>query len=831
MKLQYALAAFFSLFMITGYAQTGTNTPTAGRLSGKVLDAKSTPVAYATMTLLKADSSVVNGDLTKDDGTFSIFPTGYGSFILRINAIGFEPKYVSGISLSAESAEKNLGSIRLSINPNILGEVQVTGEKAQVELSFDKKVFNVEKNITATGGSASDVLKNIPSLSVDPDGNVALRNKEATVLIDGKPATLLGGDVASALQSLPGSSIQTVEVITNPSARYDAQGMAGIINIVTKRDSRFGLNGNVSIGAGTRDKYNGALGLNLRNDKWNLFLNSNFKLNRNYQRTTNERFNADGSLVSRSFEDNIRRFGGFFNTIGAEYTIDKRNTISFTENLNSMLWGGAGTTDFLLYNNGERYQSQVRHSDNVGKPLSSSSSLDYKHKFVKQGQELSSNVTFAKTWVNRDQEFITSFLDADGISYSPTSRQLAPGGGTNSSLNAQADFTTPFATKTGKLDAGIKAQLFWFESSNNATNDTGSGAFRDMTLQNDYKYDQQIYAAYASYSDQLGKKWSYQAGLRSEYAKYSGTSSAIGGKNYSNEFLNLFPSAYLSYKPGKTDAFYLSYTRRINRPGFFQLMPYVDVSNPQDTSSGNPALIPEFIHNSELNWSHNYEKGHMLMASAYFQYTENLIDRVRRFYADGTSFQQPQNLASGTTYGMELTGKVQLMQGWDATANVNLFHNDIQGTNIDPTLTNSGYSWFAKLASNLRLPKGFSFQMNGAYEAPKVAAQGKTQEVYWLDLAVRKALWNNKANIVLNVSDIFNTRKYTTDYSFAGGAYQSIYRDRETRIGNITFTYRFGKADAGKGNSRRGKDASNGVPVKERDNIKQGDGGEGGGGF
>jgi iron complex outermembrane receptor protein len=808
-------------------AQTGANAPTTGRLSGKVADAKAAPIAYATMTLLREDSTVVNGDLSKDDGSFSIFPTGNGSFILRINAIGYDAKYISGITISPSASEKNLGNIGLAINAKLLGEVEVVGEKAMVEMSFDKRVFNVEKNTTATGGSATDVLKNIPSLAVDVDGNVALRGKETTILIDGKPATLLGGDVASALQSLPASSIATVEVITNPSAKYDAQGMAGIINIVTRRDSRFGLNGNASIGAGTRDKYNGSLGLNLRNNKWNLFFNSNYKRNRNYQRTSNERFAPDGTLTAASYEDNMRTFGGFFNTIGAEYTIDKNNTITFTENLNSMLWGNKGATDYLQYNNGEPLRTQARSSSNLGKPLSSSSSLDYKHKFAKPGQELSANATFAKTWVHRDQEFVTSYLDGSGTPFSPTMTQFAPGGGTNASLNSQVDFTTPFATKTGKLDAGLKSQLYWFESSNNATRDTGTGFFRDVVLQNDYVYDQKIYAAYASYSDQKGK-WGYQAGLRSEYARYSGTSSAVGGKRYANEFLNLFPSAYLSFKPSQTQAMYLSYTRRINRPGFFQLMPYIDVSNPQDTSSGNPALIPEFIHNTELNWSRNFKQGHLLMASAYFQYTQNLMERVRRFYADGTSFQQPQNLSSGTTYGLELTGKAQLLKMWDATVNVNFFENRILGTNIDPTLDNSGYSWFAKLASNLRLPKGFSLQANGTYEAPKVAAQGKTQEVWFVDLALKKALWSNKASLVLNVSDIFNTRKYTTDYSFPGGATQSIYRDRETRIGNLTFTYRFGKSDT-KAANRRAKDNSL-VPVKDRDNIKQSEG-DGGGGF
>lgn len=825
-KTLWLLPCMMGGFIATTVAQTQpvSDKPAAGKISGKIIDQKKAAVAYATITLLRPDSSVVNGDLTKEDGGFQIAPTGFGRFILRINAIGFDAQYVPNILVTPQEQEKNLGNLTVTVTSQRLTEVQVTGERPMMEMSFDKRVFNVEKNITATGGNAADVLKNVPSLAVDVDGDILLRGKETTLLIDGKPATLLGGDVASALNSLPASSIQSVEVITNPSARYDAQGPSGIINIITKKDSRFGFNGNASIGAGTRDKYNGSLGLNMRNDKWNLFFNSNYRLNRNYSRTSNERFDASGGPVSGSFEDNIRSGGGFFNTLGAEYTIDQRNSITFTQNLNRMLWGNEGQTNFILYNNGERTETQTRFSDNLDKPFSSSSSIDYKHKFKKPRQEFTSNATFVKTWVERDQNFETSVRDRFGGLSRASTIQRAPGKGSNTSLNAQADYTMPWR-KAGKIDAGVKTQLFWFESSNNATIDSGTGRNRDLTLQNSYNYNQQVYAAYLSVSNQLGK-FGYQAGLRSEYAFYQGTASIVSGRNYSNEFLNLFPSAYVNYKISDMQTVYLSYTRRTNRPRFFQLMPFVDVSNPQDTSAGNPGLIPEFIHNTELNYNRQFKKGHSLMASAYLQYTENLIERIRRFYADGTSYQQPQNLAEGLTYGLEVTGKAQLMPIWDATVNFNFFQNSIQGTNIDPSLDNSGTSWFTKFNSNVKLPKGFSLQANGTYEAAKVAAQGTTQQVWWIDLAIRKNLLNNRANIVLNVSDIFNTRKYTTDFRFPNAS-QSIYRDRETRIGNLTFSWRFGKSEA-RPAGRRNKDQST-VPVKERDNIKQSEGGDNGG--
>lgn len=797
--------------------------PQTGKISGKLTDAQGKALPYATVTVLRNDASVVNGDLTREDGTFSISPVGTGRFSLRISALGFDTKTIEGITLTAEAAEKSLGTIHITATQQQLKEVQVTGERPVMEISAEKKTFNVEKNITTAGGSASDVLQNVPSVSVDADGSVSLRGKgNVTILIDGKPATMLGGDNASALQSLPASSIQSVEVITNPSAKYDAQGMTGIINIITKKDRKLGFNGMVTAGAGTRDKYNGSLNLNLRSGKWNTFLNSSYRYNPNYNRTTSERFNSQNDTTYRSYEDNTRAFGGFFNTIGAEYAPDDRNSFTLTENLNWMQFSNEGQTDYRIHSApGVLQAMQQRYNKTWGGPFSVSSSLDYKHKFRKPKQELSTNVTFVKTWITRDVDYATSYYDGqeqltDGPVY-----QTAPGSGSTASLNAQADYSMPAFTKTGKLDAGLKSQVSWFESSNNPiVKRPGVEPETDLSLLNSYNYDQQTHAAYMSYADQSGA-WNYSGGLRLEYFRYSGTTNVITGTDFSSDFLNLFPSLFVSRQLGKQQSMYLSVTRRTNRPDFRQMMPYLDLSNPQDTSSGNPDLIPEFIYNTELSYSRQFGKGHSILAGAYYQYTQNLIERYRRFYADGTSFTQPRNLNSGATYGLELTGRAQILPVWDATLNFNFFQNVIEGSNIDPAVDNSGFSWLGKINTNLRLPKGFSLQVNGNYEAPKPAAQGRVQEVGWLDAAIRKNLWNNKATVVLNISDIFNTRKYTTDYDL-GSSWQRNYRDRETRIGTVMFTYRFGKSEQ-KNDGRKGRQNGQQQQGKDRDNIKQGD--------
>lgn len=593
-----------------GQQQRPAQQAQTGKLFGRLTDAQGKPVSYATVTLLRADSSVVNGDLSKDNGSFTIEPTGTGRFRLRISAIGFQPKTVDNIILTGESSEKDLGKLALTALATQLKELQVTGERPLMEMSVDKKTFNVEKNITTAGGSASDVLQNVPSVSVDVDGNVSLRGKgNVTILIDGKPATLLGGDAVSALQSLPAASIQSVEVITNPSAKYDAQGMTGIINIVTKKDNRFGMNGAITLGAGTRDKYNGSLNLNLRNKKWNVFVNSNFRLNSNYNYTTNDLHPRYSDTSSHSFENNHRQFNGWFNSLGAEYTINNNNSITLTENINLMNFSGAGPAIYQVYGPaGNTLLEQRRYTTGGGGPLSLSTSLDYKHKFHKEKQELTANATFAQSWIKRKQEYMTDSFDSNEQPISGTTRQTAPASGSNTSLNAQADFTTPFLTAKGKLDAGVKAQLFWFESGNAPLVTDPAGQTKvDSVLLNGYNYSQKTYAAYLNYSDQKGNL-AYQAGLRMEDAVYEGTIRQLNGKKYSNDFLNLFPSVFLSYKLPKEQSIYLNYSRRTNRPDFRQLMPYLDLSNPQDTSMGNPDLKPEFINNTELSYNRLFKK-------------------------------------------------------------------------------------------------------------------------------------------------------------------------------------------------------------------------------
>ena len=839
------------LFACASYAQQPTK---PGSIKGKLVDAQNSPVSYATVTLLRPDSSVASGDLSKDDGSFNISNTGIGKFRMRIESIGVATKFIS-VEVTADAPDKNLGNVKLTATENTLNTVSVIGEKPIMEMKVDKKVFNVEKNTTAAGGSATDVLQNVPSVSVDADGNVSLRgNSDVTILIDGKPSTLLGTDVASALQSLPAGSIESVEVITNPSARYDAQGTGGIINIITKKDGRFGMNGNITLGAGTNDKYNGNLGLNARKGKWNVFLNSSVRLNSTYNNVTTDRTDkiaTDSPAAVHSYhtyEHVPRHFDGYFNTIGATFDPDKYNSITLTENINIMQFGFKDASTYNVYGNpnetGTSVFQQQRNSSFSGDPTSLSTALDYKKKFKKKDEELSIDGTYAATTFKRKQDYTTT--SDTGISV-----QHAPGVGTNNTLNVWADYTDPLFTENGKLGLGFKSQFYWFNSSSNPVISFDNGPFQpDYTLSSDYSYTQQIHAAYVNWNDQVGK-FGYQVGVRLEDAVYNGSGETDSGHklvNYTlnNSFLSLFPSAFVSYQLANQQSIYLNYSRRTNRPGFMQLLPFVDLSNPGTVNTGNPGLIPEFINNIQFSYSKNDKKGNNFIFSAYYSYTQNLIEKITRQLTaaqvlqydvpSSNLFSQPVNIASGTTYGLEGTGHVQIIPIWDATFNVNFFENQLIIGNGDTTLTkylsnNSGFTWFGKINTNIKLPKNFSFQVNANYESPKVITQGTLKETYWVDVALKKNFLKNKATLILNCSDVFKTHVFVTNYDLTSYS-ETINRVKETRVGNIQFTYRFGKQDLGKNGPKHGKPDDKLKPEEEdRDkNLKQGDDSDQGGG-
>lgn len=777
-----AFSLILLLIHLTPFAQQA-------KLTGRVVastDRKGLELANITLRS-KADSSKILGTKSTETGQFSISNIPYGSYRLTISSVGYAAKVFETYTINKSGID--LGTVELQSGDKNLKAVNIIGEKNTIEVGIDKKTFNVEKNITAAGGTAEDLLKNVPSVNVDMDGNISIRGKEnVTLLVDGKPSAMFGNDIATAMRSIPASSIESIEVITNPSAKYEAQGMSGIINIILKKDRKAGYNGTINMGLAAPYRLNGGVNLNANINKWNVFINGNARQSRTWEETNSRRSNYTNDLTYTSFTHNDRKpLSGFVNA-GAEFNPNKYNKFTLSQSIfNAKMRGHSVNTIENAVDFNQLQSKQIRENRYIGKPLSYTTNLQYKHSFRKPKEELNVELNFSKMRYLRSSDFATALYDSNDV-FTNSFFQKNPINGGNWNTTFQVDYTTPLF-KNARLDLGEKTYYIRFKSENQPTIQyLNQPEVPETILKNHFQYTQQVHGVYANLANQW-KRTGVQVGLRGEYFTYEGTVYQLNAR-VNNHYLGLFPTLFLTQKLSAHEDLNFNYARRVNRPGFMQLVPYIDVSNPQDTSQGNPKLNPEFIHAFEMSYTYQYGRSNTFMANAYYQYTNNLIQRYRRFNNDGTTFSQSRNLATGITYGVEITNKYNVTPWWDATLNVNVFRNQINGSNLDPTLTRSGFGGFAKLISNTKLRDGFNAQVTGNYNARTIVSQGSIAPYGNLDIAIKKSLWKNMANLTFTVNDLFNTIQTNTTYELYPYYYQTVLRKNQTRSVGINLQIR-----------------------------------------
>jgi iron complex outermembrane recepter protein len=757
-------------------------------ISGLVTDQKETPVSNIEITLLNIDNTVNTTAKTNAEGIFSIVIANTAKYKISITDNGYQ---AFTKTITVNESIQNIKVI-LQATTKIEG-VRVVSDKPVVKFAVDKKTYNVGQDATANGGSASDVLKNVPSLTVDPvEGNVAIRgNENILILIDGKPSTLLGTDVATILQGIPASSIESVEVINNPGAQYDAQGKGGVLNIILKKDRKAGYNGNIGASIGLPTRANFSIGVNANVKKWNLFANASARTSNTFIKERIERnnlLNNDTTTLTNAYTTR-NPTNGFVN-IGADYNANKYNKFTLSQNGFAAFMTGDITTDiFSDTNNTNRIQSINRVNDYTGRPRNTTTSFNYTHYGKKTADEFKIDASMGFSRYSRASNIITDTFDAKQQIISGNNLQSIPVEGGNRNLTISSDYSTPIA-KNSKLDVGIKFINFAFHSENFPTfNKLGNAPAFDIALKNKFNFTQQTYASYANYKQQY-KTFSLQAGLRLEHFIYDGFVYQYN-LPLNTSFTNLFPSIYLSKKMPKESELTVSYTKRVNRPNFFQMVPYIDVTNPQDTGMGNPALLPEFIHASELSYSKLFNGKNNFVASAYYQYNSNLIQRYKRFNPNGTTFTQPQNINEGITYGAEISVKYYIRKNWDASTNINIFNNQINGQNIDASIQTNGWSGFGKIMSNYKLNTNWDFQITGNYQAPAVVAQGRTESFYNIDAAIKTTLLKKSLTLTLSANDIFNTVYLGSIYEVNPIFYQYNYKKSQTQQITISAQYRF----------------------------------------
>lgn len=822
-----------------------------GNFYGKVLEAASgKPIEYASVQLLqnkldtatkKRKDQVIAGMLTRANGEFRLenIPA-FGQYKLRINVvgyttyeqtIGFDIKMPQGgnadFSAMLSALDKDLGNIKISIAEKTLENVTVSSGTSGLKLGIDRKVFGVDKNIVSAGGTAVDVMRNVPSINVDIDGNVTMRNNTPQLFVDGRPTVL-------TLEQIPADAIESVEIITNPSAKFDASGgTAGILNIILKKNKRVGYSGSIRSNIDSRARVGLGGDINIRQNKINVFASANF----------NQRKSISNGLTDRTTlitnpntmlhqEDESISVGYFmFFRAGLDYFINNRNTFSVSVNKGGGQFKPTNVGDISIdsmFINPKKSLSQ-RNSYSNSEFAFTGVTTSFKHLFPRAGEEWSIDLTYNLSNSTNFNQITTYYYDDPLSSFFRTAAQQQDGTGDNDNLVIQTDYVRPLGDKS-KWEAGLRAQFRNVDNRNDFYLVNGSALFYIPALSVNFNSHDNVLAAYSTYSNQI-KNFGYQLGLRVESSRYDGVLPDLN-QQFSIDFpVSLFPSVFLTQKMKKNQDLQLNYTRKINRPNFFQLYPFTDYSDSLNLSRGNPNLIPEFTSSVELSYQKTFTNKDNFIASAYFKHTDNLITRYQDKEISATSGKEVLintfiNANSSYVTGLELVSKNKMRPWWDLTSNFNLFTSVIRLS--DPTLANIDpfASFFIKLNNSFKLQKSLTLQLSGEYQSRSVlppggsggggggrwgggmggmfgggmfgqtsAAQGYQKANYFVDAALRFEFGKTKqANISWNINDIFRTRRQQI-FSSSALFVQDVFRRRDPQLMRLNFGWRFGKFD------------------------------------
>ena len=833
----------------------GKGIPNMGHVYGKLIDSAGRPISEATVLLLqnKYDSAtkkskqvLLKGLTSSGKGEFSFedLPI-FGQLKLKISAAGYKPieqavlfqmkmpaggipknvtdpaQAVNAMSGTINGFDKDLGNIKMATDIAQLQGVTVTASKTTLKLDIDKKVYNVEKDLVNAGGTAMDVMKNVPSVNVDIDGNLTLRNAPPILYIDGRPTTL-------TLDQIPADAIESVEVITNPSAKYEASGGgAGIINIVLKKNRKTGYNGNLRGGFDSHGALNGGLNFNLRQDKFNFTANSFYNQNKGVTEGSVYRYNYGDTPTSVNQSQVQKNQGAFaFGSLGLDYFLSNRTTISLTgihvhgdfkpnqllDNANkSFLPSG----DYSYYSQGTVNSQRIFNANGL--------QFAFKHLFPTEGENLTADLNYFSGMNNNNSLTMTNYFTGQpGSDIANTQQQKILGDGKNKFLTIQTDYVHPFDTKT-KLEAGLRFNSQHLVSNTNTYFDsTNTGNFFLIpAASTQYNNTNNVYAAYASFTSAI-KDFGYQVGLRAERSNYTGEL-INKSLNFSNSYpISLFPSLFLSQKLKGKQELQISYTRRINRPNFFQLIPYTNYSDSLNITQGNPNLLPEFTNSIEFSYLKTFQGNNTFLASVYYRKADQLITRSIDSFTNAITGKPGLvsnwvNANYSQTVGAEFTAVNTITKWWDLTTNVNVYNSYINSSNINPTSQPALWSWFGKLNANFKLPWKLKLQTTAFYQSKsnlpsnsssgsergpggggggQSASQGYISPFWAVDAAISKSfLKNDAASVSVSISDIFRSR-WTNQYSYQQNLFSQQYdRIRDPQQVRINFTYRFGKMD------------------------------------
>jgi outer membrane receptor protein involved in Fe transport len=833
------------------YAQKGNreNSKVIGRIYGKVVDSKSAkPVSGALVQITsqvsdsigkKNKTIIIATQATERNGDFAFENITGSSFLgIRISLGNYQniekplQQFIklpqTGGNVSAFQTDIDLGNVKLI--PLEASEVLVVSNKALFQLGADRKIFNVDKNNMSTGGTAIDVLRNVPSVQVDIDGNVQLRSNPPQIFVDGRPTTL-------TFDQIPADAIASVELITNPSAKFDASGgNGGIINIVLKKNKKKGYSGNLRAGIDSRAKVNSGLDINIRRNKVNYFASANLNQRKTIAQGESERINIFDNPIKTITQTSDNIATGYFANLrgGMDVLIDNRNTLTisgrYTRGAIKPKEESITTNDSAFYVLLLRKPGTFNRNGNTENNFwNRGGSLAYKRNFSKTGQELTIDVDYNRITNSSDNTLKTIFAN----SIANTVQQVNVKG-SNELLVAQADYVHPIK-KLAKLEAGMRYQVRNIISDNVNTVD----GVIITALGYNYKNSEAVYAAYASYTN-VFNKIGYALGLRMESSSLTGELKNTQ-QNFSTKYpFSFFPSVSFNYKINEKQDLQFSYSRRISRPTFFQLLPFIDFTDSLNITSGNPALRPEFANSIEASYNISLPKGNSILVTLYSKISNGLVSRYQ--YKTTSPFNNQEVLVNGwinantsSTSGIEFVAKTMLNKQWEVLSNVNVYISTLTLTQNNITENNNRTSYFIKQNHTYKLPKNWAIQLALDFQSKTIlppgnnssnagggrggppflqpvtsSTQGFIRPTYGLDIALRKDFGKTKnISATLNVSDVFKTRIndiYTETVFFT----QNYYRRRDWRLVRLNLSYRFGKQDANLFKRKNNKSISEG---------------------
>ena len=830
----------------SGNRPVGGQMPT-GRFYGKIVEAKSgKPIEYASIQLIqnrmdtatkKRKDVVIAGMLTKANGQFSLDNVpAFGQSKLKITIVGyktieqpvsFDIKMGGDMSGMMGALDKDLGNIKVEIEEKTLDNVTVTAASTGLKLGIDRKIFNVDKNLVSVGGTAIDVMKNVPSVSVDIDGNVTVRNNAPQLFVDGRPTTM-------TLDQIPADIIESVEIITNPSAKFDASGgSSGILNVVLKKNKKVGYNGNIRTSIDSRAQLGLGVDLNLRQEKINFFASGNFNQSKSISNGTTDRLTY-GPPASQLYQTDKSIWEGnrSYARGGFDYFIDNRNTISLSTNIS----GGKFTPSTFSNMETDIFTTPVnsslanRTSNTTSKYRSSGSMLSYKKNFPKSGQELTADFTYNTRNSDNSNLIRTDSLDYSNKNILKSNSQRQDGASSGEEYVFQTDYSNPLGEKS-KLEMGARVSIKNVDTKNffYLINAAGSSIYVPQLSVN-FNSTDKVYAAYSTFSNRINN-FGYQLGLRVESSDYQGQD-PVKAEAFNIKFpVSLFPSIFLSNKMKNEQEMQLNYSRKINRPNFYQLYPFTDYSDTLNINRGNPDLKPEFTNSVELSYQKLFKKNKdNMLASIYFKNTTNLITRfqvkeISPITGKPILVNTYINAASSYVTGLEVTNKIRMNKWWDLTTNMNLFTSKINTGIANQPEQDQFVSWFGKLNNSFKVFKNFTMQLSGEYQSKTIlppggsgggrgggmhgggggygsmfgqtsSSQGYVRANYFVDAGLRYEFFKNRqASVSLNINDIFRTRR-SDIHSESPYFSQDVFRRRDPQVLRLNFSWRFGKFDA-----------------------------------